>query len=88
MGFFVFDDTRAIPLDDRVLAHLQIVIVDKLRRHEADPPGPESMATQGRTDLEVTTRVRRPGPVVLVPVHGSAAAEVKPPASRVVSTVR
>lgn len=35
MGFFVFDDTRAIPLDDRVLAHLQIVIIDKLRRHEA-----------------------------------------------------
>jgi hypothetical protein len=35
MGFFVFDDTRAIPLDDRVLAHLQIVIVDKLRRRES-----------------------------------------------------
>ena len=31
----------------------------------------ESMATQGRTDLEVTTGVRRPEPVVLVPVHGS-----------------
>jgi len=35
MGFFVFDDARAIPLDDRVLAHLQIVIVDKLRRRES-----------------------------------------------------
>ena len=30
----------------------------------------------------------RPGPVVLVPVHGSAPPEVKPSESRVVSTMR
>ena len=35
MGHFVYDNSRAIPLDDRVLAHLQIVIIDKLRRGEA-----------------------------------------------------
>ncbi|WP_394552496.1 ATP-dependent DNA ligase [Agromyces sp. MMS24-JH15] len=35
MGFFVFDDNRPIQLDDRVLAHLQVVIIDKLRRNES-----------------------------------------------------
>ena len=35
MGHFVYEDSRAIDLDDRALAHLQIVIIDKLRRHEA-----------------------------------------------------
>jgi hypothetical protein len=34
MGFLVYDQTRSIAVEDRVLAHLQIVIVDKLRRHE------------------------------------------------------
>jgi hypothetical protein len=34
MGFFVYDDVRAIRVDDRVLAHLQIVVIDKLRRQE------------------------------------------------------
>ena len=35
MGVFVYDESRAIHLDDRVLAHLQIVVIDKLRRREA-----------------------------------------------------
>jgi hypothetical protein len=34
MGFLVYDQARAIALDDRVLAHVQIVIIDKLRRRE------------------------------------------------------
>jgi hypothetical protein len=34
MGFLVYDHSRAIALDDRVLAHVQIVILDKLRRRE------------------------------------------------------
>jgi hypothetical protein len=34
MGFFVYDDVRAIRIDDRVLAHLQVVVIDKLRRQE------------------------------------------------------
>ena len=33
MGILVFD-TRDIAVDDRALAHLQIVIIDKLRRNE------------------------------------------------------
>ena len=34
MGFLVYDQTRGIAVEDRVLAHLQIVIIDKLRRRE------------------------------------------------------
>ena len=34
MGFFVYDDVRAIRIDDRMLAHLQVVVIDKLRRQE------------------------------------------------------
>jgi hypothetical protein len=34
MGFLVYDDTRAIMIEDRLLAHVQIVIIDKLRRRE------------------------------------------------------
>ena len=34
MGFLVYDTTRAIVVEDRVLAHLQVVIIDKLRRAE------------------------------------------------------
>ena len=35
MGFFIYDNEREIRVDDRVLAHLQIVIIDKLRRSES-----------------------------------------------------
>ena len=35
MGFLVYDDTRAIAVEDRLLAHVQIVIIDKLRRRES-----------------------------------------------------
>ena len=35
MGSFVYDRCRAIEIDDRVLAHLQVVILDKLRRNES-----------------------------------------------------
>jgi hypothetical protein len=34
MGFLVYDTTREIAVEDRVLAHLQVVIIDKLRRAE------------------------------------------------------
>jgi len=34
MGLFVYDNSRAIEVDDRLLAHLQVVIIDKLRRRE------------------------------------------------------
>jgi hypothetical protein len=34
MGFLVFDTTREIVVEDRVLARLQVVIIDKLRRAE------------------------------------------------------
>lgn len=34
MGLFVYDDTRALEIEDRTLAHLQVVIIDKLRRGE------------------------------------------------------
>ena len=34
MGFFVYDEVRAIRIDDRMLAHLQVVVIDKLRRQE------------------------------------------------------
>lgn len=34
MGQFVYDNSRAIDIDDRALAHLQVVIIDKLRRGE------------------------------------------------------
>ena len=33
MGYLAYEN-RSIEFDDRVLAHLQIVIVQKLRRHE------------------------------------------------------
>jgi hypothetical protein len=35
MGYFLYDNDRHIVLDDRVLSHLQVVIVDKLRRGES-----------------------------------------------------
>jgi hypothetical protein len=36
MGYLSYDhDTVAIHVDDRTLAHLQIVIINKLRRHES-----------------------------------------------------
>jgi hypothetical protein len=35
MGFLIYDDCRPIAVEDRMLAHLQIVIIDKLRRGEA-----------------------------------------------------
>jgi hypothetical protein len=34
MGFLVYDDTREVAMEDRTLAHLQIVMIDKLRRNE------------------------------------------------------
>ncbi|ANJ27110.1 hypothetical protein [Agromyces aureus] len=34
MGLFIYDTRLEVDLDDRVLAHLQIVIVDKFRRNE------------------------------------------------------
>ncbi|KQM82363.1 hypothetical protein [Agromyces sp. Leaf222] len=34
MGMFIYDTRLEIELDDRLLAHLQIVIVDKFRRNE------------------------------------------------------
>jgi hypothetical protein len=34
MGFFVYDN-QEFEVDDRTLAHLQVVIIDKLRRNEA-----------------------------------------------------
>ena len=34
MGFLVYHRARAIAVEDRALAHLQIVIIDKLRRRE------------------------------------------------------
>jgi hypothetical protein len=35
MGYFLYADNRQIKLDDRALVHLQIVIIDKLRRGES-----------------------------------------------------
>jgi hypothetical protein len=34
MGYLFYDQSRAITVEDRVLAHLQIVCIDKLRRRE------------------------------------------------------
>jgi hypothetical protein len=34
MGFLVFDTTRETVVEDRVLAHPQVVIIDKPRRAE------------------------------------------------------
>ncbi|WP_067879226.1 hypothetical protein [Agromyces aureus] len=34
MGTLVYNGNGSIPIDDRVLAHLQVVIIDKLRRKE------------------------------------------------------
>ena len=34
MGFLIYDRGEPIELDDRSLAHLQVVIIDKLRRGE------------------------------------------------------
>jgi hypothetical protein len=35
MGQFVYDSGTTITIDDRTLAHLQVVIFDKLRRNES-----------------------------------------------------
>lgn len=35
MGYLVYDGSTRIEFEDRVLAHLQVVIVNKLRRREA-----------------------------------------------------
>jgi hypothetical protein len=34
MGFFVYDNAQPIKIEDRALAHLQIVMIDKMRRRE------------------------------------------------------
>ena len=34
MGQFMYDRGRAIEVDDRTLAHIQVVVVNKLRRQE------------------------------------------------------
>ena len=34
MGYFVYDQ-QEVEIDDRTLAHLQVVIIDKLRRNES-----------------------------------------------------
>jgi hypothetical protein len=35
MGYLVYDSSTVIAFDDRVLAHLEVVIVSKLRRKES-----------------------------------------------------
>ncbi|WP_313540327.1 DUF7882 family protein [Leifsonia aquatica] len=35
MGYMLYDGTSRIEFEDRVLAHLQVVIVNKLRRQES-----------------------------------------------------
>lgn len=35
MAQFIYDDTRGAQFDDRVLAHLQVVMLNKLRRRES-----------------------------------------------------
>ena len=37
MGTLVYDGSDAAQLDDRTLAHLQVIIVNKLRRQESFP---------------------------------------------------
>jgi hypothetical protein len=37
MGALVYDNDRQVDLEDRTLAHLQVVIVNKLRRRESFP---------------------------------------------------
>lgn len=37
MGSLVYDDDRTAEFDDRTLAHLQVIIVNKLRRLESFP---------------------------------------------------
>lgn len=37
MGTLVYNGNGSIPIDDRLLAHLQVVIIDKLRRQESFP---------------------------------------------------
>ena len=34
MGFFIYDSSREVAVDDRTLVHLQVVIIDKFRRNE------------------------------------------------------
>jgi hypothetical protein len=35
MGYLAYDDSTRVSFDDHVLAHLEVVIVSKLRRHES-----------------------------------------------------
>lgn len=35
MGQFIYNSTTSFELDDRVLAHLQVVIINRLRRRES-----------------------------------------------------
>jgi len=35
MGTLVYNGGLSIPIDDRTLAHLQVVVIDKLRRRES-----------------------------------------------------
>lgn len=35
MGYLIYDGTTRITFDDRVLAHLEVVIINKLRRKES-----------------------------------------------------
>lgn len=37
MGVFVYDRDFEVEIEDRTLAHLQVVIIDKLRRQERFP---------------------------------------------------
>lgn len=56
MGMFIYDTRLEIELDDRLLAHLQVVIVDKFRRNERFAM---SLMHQGRaTTLWMSPRSR------------------------------
>jgi hypothetical protein len=35
VGLFIYDDTRRVEFDERALAHLQVVMLNKLRRRES-----------------------------------------------------
>ena len=64
MGALVYDDDRAAEFDDRTLAHLQVIIVSKLRRRE-------SLAFTWTDERRAVTIWISPGTPVAFVYHGN-----------------
>lgn len=84
MGKFIYQETTAVEIEDRALAHLQVVILDKLRRNE-------SFAFTWRNDASIgdgrTTVWLNSGSSLVFKYHGSRTPQLAPEWLEALATV-